>query len=484
MKAESSLKPSWRWILLISLVLVGLGMRIFRLSHWGFAGDELFTLRDSLRDDVLSLRAKPLLFILNHYLVAPFLELDEFGLRLLPMAFGVAAIAAVFFLASRILGPRSGLFSALLVTFSPWHLYWSQTARYHSLVFLLSAGVPVALYVGVREKSWKWVALATLLAVLGILAHPSAAFVVAGCSVWLAGTLGLKAVRERSLSPRLLAVAAALLILFALASFFHLVPMLISRFRNPEPWGLGGPLLLMSYGNWLTAGVAVFACGGLVWMWRDDSRELAALIAFATGVPIMALAVLGYLIPVSAAYLFATAPFVLMAAGYFLDRATGLGTDRLSQNLIGGTCALALFAGALPSIASHYANGGRADLKGAAKHIEARVKPGDLVVSDQAYPVRYYLPTTPVRGFSRDPTDLDSKLQRLSQDTDGGRLWIVAEILKRAGFVDQGLGPALPWVWEHCVLETVISHPRLDYKVEDLNVYRCDSKRSLASAKE
>ena len=481
MKSDNSVKRPWVWTFLTGLVLVGLGMRVFRLTHWSLVHDEQFTLRDSLRGGELGLRPKNLLFILNHYLVSPFLELDEFGLRLLPLVFGVAGIVAVWYFGSKVLGSRAGLFAAVLVTFAPWHLYWSQNARYQSLLFLLSAGVPVAMYLGIKEEKLRWFVLAGVLAVLDVLAHPSGAFVVAGAVAWMAGHLSLTAFHGGAASRRVLAVATALLLLFAVVSVTLLGPTLVDRSREGITWGIAGPFLLMSHVNWLTPGVVLFAAGGVLWLWRDDSRDLAVLLVAAVGVPFVALALLGYVLPVSVGYLFPTAPFVLMAAGYFLARLTDLGTDRLGRTLIGATCTLTLMAGGLTAILSHYMNGGRPDVRSVGAHLEARARPGDLVVGDGTVDLRYYFSAGPVATFRRDPAQLDSTLTEVARATPGGRLWIVAYFLGRAGLAEQGLGSARPWVRQHCEQDTVIGHPRLDYKVDDLHVYRCDSDGPVAT---
>ena len=480
MKPEGNSTLPWRWSLLTALLLVGIGMRVFRLTHWGLAHDELFTLRDSLQGGELPLRPKALLFILNHYLVAPFFELDEFGLRVLPLVFGVAGIVVVFFVTSRLFGSLSGFFAAVLVTFAPWHLYWSQNARYQSLLFLLSAGVPVAVYLAVKEEKLKWFVAAALLSVLAILAHPSAAFVVAGAGVWLAGYIGLRAIRGARVSRRVLVAVALSLVLLAGASAFRLAPIVIDRLEVSEQWGIAGPFLLVSFVNWLTPGISLFAAGGVLWMWRDGSRDLALLLVAAVGVPYAALALLGYVLPVSVGYLFCAAPFVMMAAGHFVARLSTLATDPLRSALIGGTCALTLVAGGLTGILSHYMDGGRPDYKGAGTHLEARTEPGDLVVGDETVALRHYLASARVETFRRDPGELDSTLHEVTRA--GGRLWIVAWIRGRGGFSEQALGAAQPWVWENCMLDAAFGHARLDYKVDDLHVYRCDRDGRAATA--
>ena len=130
----------------------------------------MFTLRDSVRPQFRNPR--PLGYLLTYFLVRPFRPLDEFGLRLLPAVFGVLAIPAFYWVTRRLVGTRAALFAALLLTVSGWHVFYSQFARYWSLVFLFAAIYPFALYVGVRDRNGRALALGFVPLVLGVLAHP------------------------------------------------------------------------------------------------------------------------------------------------------------------------------------------------------------------------------------------------------------------------------------------------------------------------
>ncbi|MEA2713012.1 MAG: hypothetical protein QOK27_973, partial [Gemmatimonadales bacterium] len=122
--------------LLAGLIVLAFLLRFWRLGDWGFDSDETFTLRDSI--NLNPSNPRPLLYLLNHYIVSPLVPLNELGLRLLPALFGVLAIPAFYFVARRLVGTRAALFGALLLTFSSLHVYYSQFARYWTLVFLLS----------------------------------------------------------------------------------------------------------------------------------------------------------------------------------------------------------------------------------------------------------------------------------------------------------------------------------------------------------
>ena len=54
--------------------------------------------------------------------------LSEMSVRLTAAAFGVATVAAMFFLGRALLGPWVGLWAALLLAIAPWHLHFSRIA--------------------------------------------------------------------------------------------------------------------------------------------------------------------------------------------------------------------------------------------------------------------------------------------------------------------------------------------------------------------
>lgn len=458
-----------------AVLTLAAGMRFFRLTHWGFADNELFTLRDTLTCTDLSCSMKPLLFFLNHYLLLPFFEMNEFTLRLFPALFGIAGVAAVYFLTRRLINRRTALFASILTALSPWHLYWSQNARYQSLVFFLIVFVPVAFYVWHREGKTSWLVAGVVLAVLAVLAHPSAALVVAGGVVWVVGAIVLKAIRGNGLSRGALVLGGGTALLFSVAVATYLVPMLLFWEDYGEPWSYAGPVLLMSYGNWITAGVGLFAAGGVVWMWRDGRRKLAFLIGLSVGVPLVSLSLLGYWVPVATGYAFATFPFVLIAAGYLVDRFSRLGDNAVFTAAVSVVCIGTIVATGLPTLLSQYMDGSRPHFRRTAEHLESRIESGDIVLTDESVPLDYYLDPVDATGFPRDSARLDAVLESRAR-AGNGSVWIVAWMRERGGFNNQGLGDAREWVWRHCVLDAKIGKPRLDYKSNDLHVYRCSTE--------
>ena len=85
-------------IILVGLTILAAVLRFYRIGEWGLSSDEVFMQRDSI--NLRLTNPRPLMYFLNHYVVRPFMPLDEFGLRLLPAICGVLVIPA-FYLVTR-----------------------------------------------------------------------------------------------------------------------------------------------------------------------------------------------------------------------------------------------------------------------------------------------------------------------------------------------------------------------------------------------
>src|SRR5919106_32880 len=158
------------WLLLAGLTLLGLLLRFWHLGDWNFQATEIFTYRDSQRPQFGN--ARPLVYLLNYYLVRPLLSLDEFGMRLVPAIAGTIAIPALYLLGRRVVGTRAALFAALFVALNPTQILYSQLARYWSLVFLFCSIAPIAVFLGVRDRSGRMFSVGVVATILAGLSHP------------------------------------------------------------------------------------------------------------------------------------------------------------------------------------------------------------------------------------------------------------------------------------------------------------------------
>ena len=64
-------------LLLGGLIVLALVLRFWRLGDWNFEATEMFTRRDSITQPRWT-NARPLIYLLNYYVVRPIMPLDEF----------------------------------------------------------------------------------------------------------------------------------------------------------------------------------------------------------------------------------------------------------------------------------------------------------------------------------------------------------------------------------------------------------------------
>jgi hypothetical protein len=488
--------PSPAIFLAILITLAGV-LRFWRLGDWGFDSDEIFMLRDSV--DLQHGNPRPLLYLLNHYLVQPFHPLDEFGIRLLPAIFGVLAIPALYLVARRLVGTRAALFGALLLAVSGLHVYYSQFGRYWTLVFLLSAVYPFAIYLGLRERSRPTLLFGLLMGVLAVLAHPASVLLLGGIAVWLVATY----VRRDHLAwlwsqknVRSVRWGGALILVVAVAVGFRFVPMLqawISQrdsvprgeflLHLPDMRGLKELLLLSAYVESLTLPLVLIGAMGIYMLWRRPrDRSLALLLGSMFVFPLVFILLLSFRTPISTFYLVPTAPIMFIGAGVFLDRLTEVDLGLRPHWLLPATVVTLIISAGGPTLISQYLDGRRYDFRGAAEWLNERVAPGDVIFSDQPVVLSHYLKGAQAERLVADPPVLSHSEDLLHEAGKAGTLWLVAPYSSRGGHrTNRKIGGLKAWIYDNCQLRNVVGVARLDFRVNELQIFQCPPSSAVTA---
>lgn len=307
-------------LLLALACLVGCVVFV-RLGTWSLWIDEVFTYSDSLNQTPTDNPVGYLVFGLFYQLLAtgegaP----SEWTLRILPAIFGWLGIPLTFWAFRRLTGDRVAASAALLLAASSWHLYWSQNARFYTLVqdlTLIATGAglralfaPAATLPGRRLA---WLGAALLAFGVAALAHPTAA-IVAGAFVvtpLLVQALPAEFDAKRLLADRL---GLVLLVVLALGCAFALVwvgPILALWSSNK---GGGTPAhLVLTTGFFVTPLVGAAGLFATWDAWRR--RHLAGPFLFAFLVAALGVALgVSFFVRVTAQYLFALLPFFCVLA--------------------------------------------------------------------------------------------------------------------------------------------------------------------------
>jgi predicted membrane-bound mannosyltransferase len=139
---------------LLAITLTGAFLRIYKLGEWSFWGDEMFTVSGredgfnySLFRQSLSLGLIQTVTALN--------GISEWNARIVPAIIGILTIPAIFYAVKRLFDTPSALLAALLLALSPWHLYWSQNARFYTALLLFYSLALFYFYLGLEhDKPW------------------------------------------------------------------------------------------------------------------------------------------------------------------------------------------------------------------------------------------------------------------------------------------------------------------------------------------
>jgi uncharacterized membrane protein len=147
--------------ILTGIVMLGIGMRVFRLSHFSLWNDELFSCFYAKLFDTHFLWSQGFWIEntppLYYTLVAAWMHLfgaSEVALRSLSVVASVMHIPLVYFLGREISCRLAGLIAALLCAFSPTLIYFAQEARTYSVLLLPTtiALISIARLIGEGES--------------------------------------------------------------------------------------------------------------------------------------------------------------------------------------------------------------------------------------------------------------------------------------------------------------------------------------------
>ncbi len=145
LRRELLLRPGIEYYSLGVIVVAAALLRFFRLGEWSFWGDEIFSLGGRSDGFVESTTVQLI------HLTTSILGTSEWTARLVPALIGTLSISILYFPVKRMLGAGVGLLAAVLLAISPWHLYWSQNARFYVLLLLFHTLALLTFYLGLEE---------------------------------------------------------------------------------------------------------------------------------------------------------------------------------------------------------------------------------------------------------------------------------------------------------------------------------------------
>jgi mannosyltransferase len=381
-------------VMLTAVTLIALTLRLYKLGDWSFWLDEIYTVVGSRDIGYWALPRLPIYLVLTNVAVNTW-GANEWSARLIPALIGSLTVPLLFFPTRRIWGTGVALIAALLLAVSPWHIFWSQNARFYTLLLLFYNAGLLLLFIGLEKRRF-WLILAGLfllgLAIrereLGLMFAPVLAVYV--LMLLLLPFTKPAWLRLPYLAPTLLPVAV-----FLGYDLYSYTQTGISYVRTFFLFLVGNPidspiriLILIFFSIGLPVVVLGLFSGGWL-IWERSHAGLFFLVSAA--VPILLLISVSPWVFVVERYALITLPAWLTLTAVAVERLlTWL--PRQGTWLAGGVLSL-LLVHAMGDHLAYYAlnNGNRLDWRGAYHYIAERKAPDDLVASDRPEIGSYYL---------------------------------------------------------------------------------------------
>ena len=180
------------WWPLAALTLAAALLRAATIDVQSYWFDEALTAHllelpfDQMIAEVVDSELTPPLYYVIGWAWAQVFGAGDLELRSLSLIFGVLTVPAAYLAGRQLASPRVGLVVAALTAFNPLLIWYSQEARPYSLWVLLGT-LSVWLWGRAQEdRSRRTLVLWALVAILALLTHYYAAFLIVPMGLWLA----------------------------------------------------------------------------------------------------------------------------------------------------------------------------------------------------------------------------------------------------------------------------------------------------------
>jgi mannosyltransferase len=411
---------SLHYVLLGGILVLTVALRFFSIGQWSFWGDEFITVRNALNMDWHLAFLKPLSLILTR------VSLDIWGLseasaRLAAAVIGILTVPVLYLLARKMSHVSVAILASLLLAVAPWHIYWSQNARFYTALLLFFTIALFFFYLALEHDKIIYLLASMLFLFLAIQERLIGAFLIPVIVLYIIFLKVLPFQTPPGLRWRNL-------VIFFLPGLLGAAYLILTHpaIRDLSQWDTA-----FSFVNnsplWLVGGFAFYlgipvvclaALGAIRLLMRWD--RLGLLLSLAAIIPILALTVLSLFQYTANRYAFVSVTSILLLAAFALFEL--FAALKNSQRLLGlGILALVVLSAMGDNfLYFQYQNGNRDDWQAAFAYIDQRRDAGDRVVTTHPELAQYYLNDSALSMMAiDDPQALAAR---------DGRTWFILDL--------------------------------------------------------
>jgi mannosyltransferase len=391
-------KMTTQYLILASATVLAAMLRFFRVEQWSFWRDEIAQINRALGhfniETIISQWWRPPLSVLLSGLSLNLLGINEFAARLPSVLIGVISIPVIYFIVRHLLSDRIALIVALLFTVSPWHIYWSQNARFYTSLMVLYFLASIAFFLFIERGQARYFLLFGILFFFALSERMIAILLVPVLVAYLA----ILWISHLEKPPGFTAKRLALLLLgglvFCILELYSYLTTSTTRLAFTYETFIGRTIddpfriLILIFFN-IGIPLVVMALFGTLYSFNNKSRTTLFLSINAI-IPVVILAVTSMFSFVVDRYAFVTLPAWIILAAYFLVE---VGRRYKHSLFVTAGLILVLLIDAIGVNLIYYQinHGNRPEWKRAFEFITTQSRDGDIIVSSVAELGHYYV---------------------------------------------------------------------------------------------
>lgn len=400
---ETSSRPWFGYGLLFLITLLAAALRFYKLGEWSFWIDEIYTVNHAMAHfsspELILGHIPPArnwvpLSVIFSAQIMNVLGVNEWSARFIAAVIGVLTIPILYWPLRKIVGHPVALITMLLLAVAPWHIFWSQNARFYTSLMLFYTLALFSFYFAIERDRPLYLIVFYVLFYL--------------------------AVSERMIAVLLMPVIVVYLLLLWLLPFEKPAGF---RVRNILILAIPVVVFLM-YQIYLFAATGDFMFASDLELLAppvDTPIRLLIVIAFSIGLPILCLAFFNgiyllmkkeraglfffiasvlppLLIALANPFVFTVERYAFMTLLFWVALAAG-GVKALftlagkQGTVLAFGVLFILLADAAGSSLMYYQinHGNRLDWRESVEYVQERMEEGDIVVSTRAPLASYYL---------------------------------------------------------------------------------------------
>lgn len=251
-------RPQQTTLFAILILVIALGLRLFRLGSESLWIDEGFSLRDTYGLDLMG-ETRPLYFLFMTVWMKLGMGHSEFFLRLPAALFGAASVWLVYLLGRKLVGERPALMASFFMAISVLQINHSREIRMYSLSVLVTLLSTYCLTLALEHKRAVYIIGYAIFALAGLLTSALTVLVMLAHGLFL--LLYLKKYRPIS---------------------YYLIGTQLAIVGTWIPWLHNNVQATASYGDGYTSildkptprGIVEFFGKFFIWKWSDPGKLL------------------------------------------------------------------------------------------------------------------------------------------------------------------------------------------------------------------